>query len=147
MSEDHADQTNAKINQFASKYRLWLAIPLAIAAATALWSRSAALGFLIFMLFIWGFLGVIALILRGTGNLLSKRSSIEDKEQIQGALGATLFLGGCALLGMVFRGENAVSSALAKTKPDGMNLSFIDPIFALVCIVLIWAYTAYRIRK
>jgi hypothetical protein len=147
MSEDHADQTNANFNQFASKYRLWLAIPLAIAAITALWSRSAALGFLIFMLCFWGFIGVIRLILWGTGNLLSKRSSIESLEAIQGSIGATLFLGGCALLGMVLRGENAVSNALAKTKPDGVSLGFIDPIFALVCIVLIWAYTAYRIRK
>ena len=90
---------------------------------------------------------MIILILRITRKFIPKRISDEVQEEIQGAIGGTLFLGGCAVIGIVLRGKNAVSDFAIENKPDGVSVGFIDPTFAVVCIVLVWAYAAYRIVR
>ena len=57
------------MDNFAKKYRLWLVIPLFIAAVTALFSVKAAVALLSFTLFVWGFCSMIILILRITRKL------------------------------------------------------------------------------
>lgn len=147
MPLERAEQPKASLDRFGQRYRLWFVIPLIIAAATAVWSRTAALGFMIFMMSFWVFVGGIALILRLTQHLLPTSLSPENKAEIQQSVGFTLFLVGCALAGVVLRGENAVSEFVENTTPKGFAVGFIDPTFALVCIVGAWLYTAYRIRK
>ncbi|MES2914864.1 MAG: hypothetical protein V4753_07070 [Pseudomonadota bacterium] len=118
-----------------------------IAAALAFWNQDAALGFVIFMLCFWIFVGAISLILWATRNLLPQSISDEHKAEIRQLVGGTLFLGGSALIGMVLRGDNAVSQFVARKVPEGFSIGFIDPTFAVLCIVGIWIYTAYRLRK
>lgn len=147
MSPKRAVQTSAAIDRIGQKYRLWLSIPLIIAAALAVWSRAAALTFLIFMLFCWLFLGAIGLLLRAARILLPESLSHEHRAEIEQSMGITLFLGGCALAGMVLHSENTLSELVARSLPTGFHVSLIDPTFAVVCIIGIWLYTAYRIRR
>jgi hypothetical protein len=113
----------------------------------AFWNRNAALGFAVFMLCVWMFLGAIGFILWATRNLLPQSLSDEHKAEIRSSVGGTLFLGGCAFIGMVLRGENAVSGFVERKVPEGFNIAFIDPTFAVACIVGIWIYTGYRLLK
>jgi len=147
VTDDRQDHLTETVGRISHKYWLWLIIPLAISIPTAFWNRSAALGFGVFVLSLWAFVGIVALILRGTKILMGRHVSPERHEEIQQSIGMTLFLGGCALAGMVIRGENGVSQFIEQNKPDGVSVSFVDPTFALVCIVLVWAYTIYRLRK
>ncbi len=147
MSEDRGERTSARIDEFGRKYRLWFVIPLVIAVCLALWSRSAAIGFVIVMLCFWAFLGVIGLVLLVTGRLLPQSMSAKHKQELQQSIGITLFLGGCAGIGIILRGENSVSEFVERKVPEGFNVAFIDPTFAVVCIVGIWIYTGYRLRK
>ncbi len=44
---------------------------------------------------------------------------------------------------MAIQGENAVSRFVEESKPEGFNLAFVDPTFALICIAAVWVYTIY----
>ena len=147
MRKDSVNQIGTRIDEFGRRYRLWFVIPLLIAAAMAFWNRNAALGFVTFMLWVWLFVGAIGLILWATRNLLPQGLSDEHKAEIRSSVGGTLFLGGCALIGMVLRGENAVSEFVERKVPEGFSVAFIDPTFAVACIVGVWVYTGYRLRK
>jgi hypothetical protein len=147
VRKDSVNQIGTRIDEFGRRYRLWFVMPLLIAAAMAFWNRNAALGFVTFMLCVWMFVGAIGLILRATRNLLPQSLSDEHKAEIRNSVGGTLFLGGCALIGMVLRGENAVSEFVERKVPEGFSVAFIDPTFAVVCIVGVWVYTGYRLRK
>jgi hypothetical protein len=147
VRKDSENQLGIRIDEFGRRYRLWFVIPLLIAIALALWNRNAALGFVVFMLCIWMFVGAIGFILWATRNLLPQSLSDEHKAEIRRSVGCTLFLGGCALIGMVLRGKNAVSDFVERKVPEGFNVAFIDPTFAVVCIAGIWIYTGYRLRK
>ena len=147
MPKDDANRIGARIEEFGRRYQLWFVIPLLIAVALAFWNRNAAIGFVIFMLCVWIFVGAIGLILWATRNLLPQSFSEEHKAEFRGSIGGTLFLGGCALIGMVLRGENAVSEFVERKLPEGFSVAFIDPTFVVLCIVGIWIYKAYRLRK
>jgi len=58
-----------------------------------------------------------------------------------------MFLGGFALIGIVLRGENAVSDFVSGEAPNGVSIGFIDPTYALVGIALIRVSAAYRIVR
>jgi uncharacterized membrane protein len=147
MPLEPADQSEVALDRFGRKYRLSLLITLTIAAALAVWSRPAAINFVIFIVFFWVLAAIIWLMHPVTQVILPKRLLPEKKRVIQGSITITMFLGGCALAGMVLRGENAVSKFVTNSVPGGFPASFIDPTFALVCIIGIWLYTAFRIRK
>lgn len=147
MPREPADQSEAALDRFGKRYRLSLVITLTIVAALAVWSRQAAKNFVIFILFFW----VLAAIIRSmhplTQAILHKRLLPETKQDIQRSVTISLFLGGCALAGIVLRGENAVSEFVTNSLPGGFPASFIDPTFALVCIIGVWLYAAFRIRR
>lgn len=141
------DQSEAALDRFDKRYRLRLVIPLTIVAALAVWSPPAAITFGIFILFFWVLVAIIRLMRPLTQAILPKRLLPETKRQIQGSITVTLFLGGCALAGIVLRGENAVAEFAGDSVPGRFTASFIDPMFALLCIIGIWLYTAFRFRK
>jgi hypothetical protein len=147
MPREPADQPEAAFERFAKKYRLSLVITLTIVAALAVWSRPAAINLVIFLLFFCILAAIIRLMHPLTQAILPKRLLPETKREIQGSITITQFLGGCALAGIVLRGENAVSEFVTNSVPGGFLASFIDPTFALVCIISIWLYTAFRLRK
>lgn len=146
MKDDRADQAGKAIDGIARRY-LWLVIPLISMAVVWVWNPSAAIGFGAFILFMWAFAGAIWLFLRVTQSLLARHLSPERQEEVQQSIGLTLFLGGCAATGMAIQGENAVSRFVEESKPEGFNLAFVDPTFALICIAAVWVYTIYRLRK
>ena len=147
MPLEPADQSEAALDRFGRKYRLSLLITLTILAALAAWSWSAAINFMIFILFFWVLAAMIRLMHPLMQAALPGRLLPETKREIQGSISITLFLGGCALAGIILRGENAVSEFVINTVPGGFPASFIDPTFFLVCIIGIWLYTAFRLRK
>lgn len=147
MPIEPADQSEVALDRFARTYRLSLVITLTIAAALALWSWQAAINFVIFILFFLVLAAITRFMRPLMQAILPKRLLPETKREIQGCITITLFLGGCALAGMVLRGENAVSDFVTHSVPGGFPASFIDPRFALVCIVGVWVYTAVRIRR
>ncbi len=147
MPLEPADQSEAALDRFGRTYRLSFVITLTVAAALAVWSRQAGINFVIFILLFLVLAAITRLMHPLTQAVLPKSLLPETKREIQGCITITLFLGGCALAGMVLRGENAVSHFVTQSMPGGFPASFIDPRFALVCIVGAWFYTAIRIRR
>lgn len=136
-----------KIDRFAKKYRLWLVIPLVISGLMALKDPHAGFSLFLFFVSIWLFVWFIGKVLNALSRLLPK-SLVQDQHKAIGeAAGATLFLGGFALIGIVLRADNFVSDWLEKKMPGGMSLVFIDPVFAVAVLLCIWMYTGYRISR
>lgn len=147
MSDNKPDQLNEKIDRFAEKYRLWFVIPLVISGLMALKNPSAGFGFFLFFATIWFFLWFIGKILHVFSRLLPISLTRDQHKAIGEAAGATLFLGGFALIGIVLRADNFVSGWLEEKIPGGMSLGFIDPVFATVVLLCIWVYTGYRVSR
>ena len=147
MSDRKSDQLDEKIDGFAEKFKLWLVIPLVISGLLALKNLSAGFSLLLFFVAVWIFSWAIGKILSAFGKLLPNALSQDQHKAILEAGGATLFLGGCAIIGMVLRNENFVSDWLEEKAPHGMSLGFIDPTFAAVVLLCIWIYTGYRVSR
>ena len=86
MPKDDANRIGVRIDEFGRRYRLWFVIPLLIAVTLAFWNHNAAIGFVIFMLCVWIFVGAIGLILWATRNVLPQSFSDEHKAEFRGAL-------------------------------------------------------------
>jgi hypothetical protein len=146
LSHNKANQVNEKIDRFAEKYKLWLVIPLVICALLAIKNLHAGIGLLLFFVAIWLYTLSIGIILSACGVLLPNQISHDQRKALQEAGGATLFLGGLAIIGIILRGDNFVSNLVVEKMPGGMSLGFIDPIFAAIIIICFWVYTAFRIK-
>jgi len=147
LSDKKSDQWDEKIDRFGEKYKLWLVIPLVISGLIALKNPYAGFGFLLFLVSVWLFVWSIGKILNAFGRLLPKSLTQDQNEAIGEAAFATLFLGGCAIIGIVLRADNFVSDWLEEKMPGGMSLGFIDPVFAVVVLLCIWVYTGYRVGR
>ncbi|SLN14934.1 hypothetical protein [Ruegeria meonggei] len=147
MSDRKSDQLNEKIDGFAEKYKFWLVIPLVISSLIAFKNLYVGFGFLLFFVFIWLFIWAIEKILNTFSRLLPKSLTQDQHKAIGEAGAATLFLGGFAIIGIVLRNDNFVSDWLQGKMPGEMSLGFIDPAFAAVVLLCIWAYTGYRVSR
>jgi len=136
-----------KIDRFAEKYKLWLVVPIVIVVGIAFKSFDAALGFAIFFMVLWCIGGLMSFVGWLLEKTLLRTAPLEIRQEVQSSIGVSVFLGACAILGMVLRGENMISSMIAQHAPQGLSLSFIDPTFAAVCIIGIWIYTGYKINS
>lgn len=130
LSDDRSDPIREKIDRLGEKYKLWLVIPLVTSALTAIANFRAGISLFTFFVSCWIFIHILRKILKVTEKLLPNRFSPGQRKTLQEAGLATLFLGGCALIGVVLRGDNLLSNLVAKNTPGGMSLSFIDPTFA-----------------
>lgn len=140
MPDEHHKQLEEKFDRFFEKYRLGFVIPLAICALTALKNVQVGVALLIALICFWvaiKSLGKASVIFSA---LIPKSFSNDAKKALQGAIAATVFLGGFAALGIILRSNNLVARIAADAAPDGMRFAFIDPTFALVCILCIWIY-------
>jgi hypothetical protein len=146
LSDNKANQVSEKIDRFSEKYKLWLVIPLAICALIAIKNLHAGISMLLFFVAIWLFTLVTGITLSACGALLPDHLSHDQRKALQEAGGATLFLGGFAVIGIVLRGNNFVSNLVAEKMPEGMSVGFIDPIFAAIVLICIWVYTGFRIK-
>lgn len=72
---------------------------------------------------------------------LPKDLDPNTKDTIQNCIGATLTIGAFAIAGIIIRGENVASRFVHEQIPIGMSIGIIDPIFAGICIGVIWIYT------
>ena len=147
LSDKKSDQLDEKIDRFAEKYKLWLVIPLVISGLMALKNPYVGFGFFLFFVFIWLFVGSVGKTLNVISGLLPKPLTQDQHKAIVEASGATLFLGGCAIIGIILRNDNFVSDWLEEKMPGGMSLGFIDPVFATVVLLCIWVYTGYRVSR
>ncbi|WP_298936727.1 hypothetical protein [uncultured Ruegeria sp.] len=147
LSDRKSDRLNEKIDGFAKKYKLWLVIPLVISSLIAFKNPYAGFGFLVFFVFVWLLIWVNGKILSAFSRLLPKSLTQDQRKAIDEAGAATLFLGGFATIGIVLRDDNFVSVWLEAKMPDEMSLGFIDPAFAAVVLLCIWAYTGYRASR
>lgn len=147
MPDKKSDQLDKKIDRLAEKYRLWLVIPLVISGLTAIKNPYAGFGLFLFFVSIWLFVWFIGKILNAFSRLLPDSLTQDQHKAIGEAAGATLFLGGFAIIGIVLRADNFVSDWLAEKMPGGMNLGFIDPVFAAAVLLCVWLYTGYRISR
>lgn len=147
MSDKKSDQLDEKIDRFAEKYKLWLVIPLVISGLLALKNPNAGLGLFLFFVFVWLFVWFIGKILNVFSGLLPKSLTQDQYKAIGEAVGATLFLGGSAIIGIVLRDDNFVSDWLEEKMPGGMSLGFVDPVFAAVVLLCIWGYTWYSVSR
>ncbi|KEJ88316.1 hypothetical protein [Sulfitobacter donghicola] len=145
MSDKKPDQLDEKIDRFAEKHKLWLVIPLVIFGLMALKNPSVGIGLQLF--FVWFFVWTIGKVLNAFSRLLPKSLTQYQQKAIDEAAGATLFFGGCAIIGIVLRNDNFVSDWLEEKMPGGMSLGFIDPVFASVVLLCIWVYTGYRVSR
>ncbi|WP_415401364.1 hypothetical protein [Tateyamaria sp. SN3-11] len=136
-----------KIDRLAAKLKLWLVIPLVISGLIAFKNPYAGFGFFLFFVSVWLFAWSIGKILSAFSRLLPKPLTPDQHKAIGEAAGATLFLGGCAIIGIVLKNDNFLSNWLEAKMPGGMSLGFIDPVFAAVVLLCIWAYTAYRVSR
>ena len=136
-----------KIDRFAEKYKLWLVIPLVISGLMALKNPQVGFGFFLFFVIAWLFVWSIGKMLNFFNRLLPMSLTHDQHKAIGEAAGATLFLGGCAIIGIVLRSDNFVSDWLEDKMPGGMSLGFIDPVFAAVVLLCIWVYTGYRVSR
>ena len=147
LSDKKSDQLNEKIDRVAESYKLWLVIPLVISGLLALKNPNVGFGFLLFFVFVWLFVFSVRKILNVCSRLLPKSLTQDQHKTIGEAAGATLFLGGFAIIGIVLRRDNFVSKWLEEKLPDGMSLGFIDPVFAAIVLLCIWVYTGYRVSR
>jgi hypothetical protein len=147
LSDKKSDQLDKKIDRFAEKYKLWLVIPLVISGLMALKNPYAGFGLLLVFVSIWFFVWFIGKILNALSRLLPKSLTQDQHKEIGEAAGATLFLGGFAIIGIVLRADNFVSDWLEEKMPGGMSLGFIDPVFAAAVLLCIWVYTGYRVSR
>ncbi len=143
MSDTKSDQLDKKIDRFAEKYKLRFVIPLAISGLMALKNPYAGFSLFLFFVSIW-FIGKI---LNDFIRLLPKSLTQYQHKAIGEAAGATLFLGGFAIIGIVLRADNFVSDWLEEKMPGEVSLEFIDPVFAAVVLLCIWIYTGYRVSR
>ncbi|WP_299944520.1 hypothetical protein [uncultured Ruegeria sp.] len=135
---------NKKIDGFAEKYKLWLVFPLVVCGLLALKNLYVGFGFLLFFISVWLFIWVIEKVLSAFSRLLPKSLTQDQHKAIGEAGAATLFLGGFTAIGIILRNDNFVSDWLKEKMPGEMGLGFIDPTFAAVVLLCIWAYTGYR---
>lgn len=147
MSDRKSDKSGERIDGFAEKYKLWFVIPLVISGLLALKNLNAGLSFLLFFVAVWLFVWTIEKILSAFGKLLPKALSQDQSKAVHEAGGATLFLGGCAVIGIILRNDNSLSAWLKEKVPEGMNIGFIDPTFAGFVLLCIWIYTGYRVSR
>lgn len=147
MSDQKSDQSVEKVDRFAQKYKLWLVIPLVISGLTALRNPHAGLGLLLFFVFGWLFLWAIGKILCVIRWMLPKSLTQHQSNAICEAAGATLFLGGSAIVGIVLRNDNVVSDWVDENAPSGMSLAIVDPVFAAAALLGLWVYTGYRVNR
>ena len=147
MSDKKSDQLGERIDGFAEKYKLWLVIPLVISGLLALKNLNAGLSLLSFFVAVWLFVWTIGKILNAFGKLLPKSLSQDQRKAIHEAGGATLFLGGCAIIGIILRNDNFLSDGLKEKAPEGVNIGFIDPTFAAFVLLCFWIYTGYRVSR
>jgi len=147
LSDKKSDQLGEKIDRFAEKYKLWLVIPLVISGLMALKNPTVGFGLFLFFVFLWFFGWSIGNILIAFGRLLPKSLTHDQHKAIGEAAGATLFLGGFAVIGIVLRHDNFVSDWFEEKMPGGMSLGFIDPVFAAGVLLCIWVYTGYRVSR
>ena len=147
MSDKKSDQLGAKFDRFAKKYKLWLVIPLVISGLMALKNPNVGFGLFLFFVVVWFFALSIRKLLNAFSGLLPKSLTQDQHKAIGEAAGATLFLGGCAIIGIVLRNDNFVSDWLEEQMPGGMGLGSIDPVFASVALLCIWVYTGYRVSR
>jgi hypothetical protein len=146
LSDNKADEISEKIDRFGERYKLWLVIPLMICGLLAIKSLHAGIGLLLFFVTIWLFTLVIGIILNACGALLPDKLSQDKRKAFREAGGATLFLGGFAIIGIVLRGDTFVSNLVAEKMPGGMSVGFIDPIFAAIILTCFWVYAGFRIK-
>ncbi|WP_238366308.1 hypothetical protein [Mesobacterium pallidum] len=147
MPDEKPEQWNEKIDRLGAKYKLWLVIPLVISGLIALKDLDAGIGAFLFFLLVWAFSWSIGLILGAFGRFLPASLAQDHRRAIAEAAFATLSLVGYAAIGVILRNDNIVSDWLAEELPGGMNLAFIDPVFAVVVLLCIWAYTGYRVSR
>ena len=69
--------------------------------------------------------------------LLPDQLAQDQRKSLQKAVGATLLLGGFAIIGIVLRGDNLVSNLVSEKMPGGMSSWFIDPTFAMVILICV----------
>jgi len=147
MSGD--ERHRGKFNNFASKYRLWLLIPLVFCALTA--SRDPTTG--LTLLFFFAGIFIVSLLVRKvisvSSKLIPKHVSADQRKALVEAGSATLFLGGLAITGVILEGENFASNWVAEYLPETTSLGFIDPTstFAAIVLVGLWLFTFYRIKR
>ena len=114
MAEDRNSSPGAKFDALAQKYGLWLLIPLVATAIIAIWDLKVAVSFLSFFVFLWIFGATIAGLIWIVGKLIPKKIPDDVRCRINEALGGTAFLGGCAGIGSVLRGESAISRTVSE---------------------------------
>ena len=99
--------------------------------------------FAFFWLVTWGAAKILSV---STGFLPDSWSDEQKGEFVQAGF-VSLFLGGFSLIGLVLSHENVLSTWLLENGVQGMRLNFIDPLFALIALLCIWAYAIYRITR
>ncbi|MEP3513155.1 MAG: hypothetical protein ABJN38_15435, partial [Lentilitoribacter sp.] len=99
MSDKKSDRLDETINRFAEKYKLWHVIPLVFSGLMALKDPLVGFGFFLFFVIAWFFVWSIGKILNLFSRLLPKSLTQDQHKAIGEAKGATLFLGGCAIIG------------------------------------------------
>lgn len=101
MSDKKSDQLEEKIDRFAEKYKLWFVIPSMISGLIALKNPYAGFRSLLFFVSVWLFVWSIGKILNAFGRLLPKSLTQDQHKAIGEAAFATMFLGGCVIIGIV----------------------------------------------
>lgn len=147
MADRKSDQLGEKIVRLAAKYKLWLIIPLVFSGLIAFKNPSAGVGFFLFFVSFSLFAWAIGKIVSAFRRLLPKSLTQDQQKAIGEAAGATLFLGGFAVIGIALRNDNFLSNWLEARMPGGISLGFIDPVFAAIILLCIWAHTGYRVSR
>lgn len=148
LSKNEADLTSEKIERFTRKYKLWAAFALLTSGLLAFFdSPKTWIAFFLVFVLIWLIAWTLGKVLIAAGWLLPKSFSQDDRKRIEEAVITTLFFGAFAGFGIVLRMDNFVLDWLAEKTPIHITISTIDPMSAVIIIVCIWAYAAYRTRR
>ena len=147
MAKEHdPNEVEANIEGFFAKYKIGLVLQLGFIGAIMLVNFRIGLALLIFSALAWLILHLIGMLWRITDRAIPKDLAPEKKEAIKQACGATVFLGCFAVIGVVLRTDNAVSTLIRDNTPDTISLTFINPLFALVVLAGVWLYTWFRVK-
>ena len=145
MSQNRLLRTIKKFDNFVDTYRVL--ILFGVCAASTVTDFRFGLFLFFFILAALIFIGSIKAAYRVSEKLIATKLPEYAQKPFQEAVAGTLFLGTCAIIGMILRGDTWLASLASDNFLEGAGIGFIDPTIAFICIIGIWTFTILRIMR
>ncbi|WP_108819202.1 hypothetical protein [Pseudovibrio sp. Alg231-02] len=134
-----------KSDQRKASRWLFFGVPLAVCIISGLINWRMGLFAAVFLVLVYLLIAIVS----GASSLISAKITKPLRPEIKEAIGVCTFLFIYAALGVALDSKPFIRQYINDNLLNGaqLNLSFIDPVFAGICILGIAAYTWWRIAS